>query len=484
MRHLFCRFSTSLFVLGGLVLLLVHTSHAKTYTVTVTGTSDGITEQSIGATEGCTRFVIDELVEAGLRNYRLWAGMSRLEPVDDDERIHGYGKPTIAEIKADPNIINWSAWDTQFHRPAYEFSPNCVPVVQTSLYQMLAALQGKKIRAVVTLRNVDDRGQPAWAARLNPPRTTDDWNEWWAHVFATVYWVNVLHDLEVHDWQVLNEPDSGRGQGWAGTLQDYLVFTQVTHDAIQQAYSYLEDLDPRPIFRLYAPVAKSMNTWVEESLRENGTLIDGIDWHQYGTEHYESAVQAWAWSARYEQSGIPRQLYISEWGSYRSAYGFAHALTYAKLLIDHSRDTAGHVNGSAIFPWYDWQTLKGVIGANGTKTPTFYALRLMIRGLQGGKTRYPVGHDIPSQANISPIAAVDETSHTLYVEVLNQSRQGHTMVVDLSAHTPPGPTATLRQFADGSYDVEQGTVVIKAGRVTFNLPGLSIMQVIVPLASP
>ena len=102
MRDLFGRFTTSLFVLGGLVLLLVHTSHAKTYTVTVTGTSDGITEQSIGATEGCTRFVIEELVEAGLLNYRLWAGMSRLEPVDDDERIHGYGKPTIAEIKAKP----------------------------------------------------------------------------------------------------------------------------------------------------------------------------------------------------------------------------------------------------------------------------------------------------------------------------------------------------------------------------------------------
>lgn len=58
-----------------------------------------------------------------------------------------------------------------------------------------------------------------------------------------------------------------------------------------------------------------------------------------------------------------------------------------------------HVSGSAIFPWYDWQTLKGVIGIDGTKTPTFYALRLMIRGLQG-KTRYPVVHDIPSPVDI------------------------------------------------------------------------------------
>ena len=53
-----------------------------------------------------------------------------------------------------------------------------------------------------------------------------------------------------------------------------------------------------------------------------------------------------------------------------------------------------HVSGSAIFPWYDWQTLKGVMGIDGTTPPTFYALRLMIRGLQGedplsGGARYP-----------------------------------------------------------------------------------------------
>src|SRR5438105_1513620 len=72
--------------------------------------------------------------------------------------------------------------------------------------------------------------------------------------------------------------------------------------------------------------------------------------------------------------------------------------------------------------------------------------------LPRGKTRYPVVHDIPSQLAIHPIAAVDEPSHTLYVEVLNQTRQAQTLVVDLRAHTPSGPTATLRQFADGRYD--------------------------------
>ena len=123
--------------------------------------------------------------------------------------------------------------------------------------------------------------------------------------------------------------------------------TRFTNDAIQTVYN-LPALQGKT-FRLYAPVAKSMNTWVAESLRLNATMIDRIDWHNYSTSHYDNAVQAHAWSAQYSPPGISHELYISEWGSYRSAYDFAHALTYAKLLMDHSRDPAGHVDGSAIW---------------------------------------------------------------------------------------------------------------------------------------
>ena len=93
-------------------------------------------------------------------------------------------------------------------------------------------------------------------------------------------------------------------------------------------------------------------------------------------------------------------------------------------------------------------------------------------------------HDISSPVDIQPIAAVDEPSHTLYVEVLHQTCQGQTMVVDLRAHKPSRLTATLRQCADGRYAVEQGTVAITVGRVTCTRPGLSMLQVIVPVPSP
>jgi hypothetical protein len=295
-------------------------------------------------------------------------------------------------------------------------------------------------------------------------------------VFATVYWVNVRNGLEVHDWQVHNEPDAGR-QGWGGTLKDYIDFTRSTHDAIRHVYErYL----PGKKFRLYGPVAKGMNAWVEESLVKNDDIIDSVDWHSYSSSHYDSAVQAQSWIAMYDQDGVHEETYLSEWGSYRSAYGFSNALTYATNLIEHSRDTAGYVTGSAIFPFYDWPTAKGVIRADGTKTPTFYALRMMIRGLQGGKTRYPVVHNIPSQVDVQPIAAVDASSNTLYVELVNKTRQGHTIILDVSAHVSVGPV-TFRLFAEGRYDVDGGTGDVSDGQVIFDIPGLSIVQVIVSL---
>ncbi|NJM63444.1 MAG: hypothetical protein HC849_30005, partial [Oscillatoriales cyanobacterium RU_3_3] len=43
--------------------------------------------------------------------------------------------------------------------------------------------------------NVDSSvGIRSWALQTESPRTEADWNEWWEHVFATVYWLNVRND--------------------------------------------------------------------------------------------------------------------------------------------------------------------------------------------------------------------------------------------------------------------------------------------------
>ena len=75
-------------------------------TITVSGTPWGLSSVYTGAGEGSARFNINDIVDLGINNYRIWGGMSRWEYEDDDGV---YGSPTIAEIKANPEVINW-AW--------------------------------------------------------------------------------------------------------------------------------------------------------------------------------------------------------------------------------------------------------------------------------------------------------------------------------------------------------------------------------------
>jgi len=462
-RSLLATVVVAVLLVGGTTIAV----RAGAYTITVTGTADGVTEKSIGACEGGYGFDVADVVDIGMTNYRIWGSSAELEPVDDDGV---YGSPTIAEIKANPDLIPWAVWDARFHDPNFRTHG-------VSLYDMLAALRDNGIAPVVSLVNVNNSDQPEWMQQLNPPDTAEDWNEWWEHVYAWVYWANVRNDLEIHDWQVHNEPDNS-SQGWGGTLADYILFTQYTHDAIQYVYdTYL----PGKTFRLYAPVSTHPNEWITESLIQNDAIIDVVDWHRYGPPADEAAMVN-GWVDQYDSDGVHEELCISEWGTYRGGYEtHGNAMNYAKYLMDHSLAAESYVARSQIFSMYDWSSrMTGLILADGTKTATYYAFRLMVRGLQGAKTRYAVTHDIPSNVWIYPIAAVDQGSNTMYVEVMNKSRKSHTITLDVSAHATSG-TVAFREYGEGVNDVEAGTGSLNNGLVTFDVPASAIVQVILPL---
>ena len=57
---------------------------------------------------------------------------------------------------------------------------------------------------------------------------------------------------------------------------------------------------------------------------------------------------------------------------------------------------------------------------------------------------------------------------------------GHTVLLDAGAH-PLSGTATFRQFSNGVDDVEIGAGTLNSGQLNFELPALSIIQVIAPL---
>jgi len=83
-------------------------------TLTVSGTQWGVTSQFLGVNEGSSQFNINDLVDLGINSYRMYGGMSRWEPTDAEST---YGSPTIAQIEADPNVINWAFYDNIFTNP-------------------------------------------------------------------------------------------------------------------------------------------------------------------------------------------------------------------------------------------------------------------------------------------------------------------------------------------------------------------------------
>jgi hypothetical protein len=443
-------------------------------TITVSGTPWGTSTCYIGATEGNVRFDINDLVEAGITTYRIYGGMSRWEWQDDDG---DYGAPTIEAIKANPNVINWSWWDAAMTTPPqgsdYWWSGQD-NVWEGNARTIFSALQSAGIRPVLTLRNVDNFGDPAWAQSLNPPRFSEDWNEWWAHVFATVYWLNVHrgNDYRVDDSEVHNEPNSA-GQGWGGTPEDYYAFIAYTYDAIRHVYqTYL----PGRQFRVYAPVTGGGSTWPREVMINTGASFHTVDVHNYNADITGYTAQVRGWMAQYGKATA--ELWVSEWATYRGGYQAASlgVTTVLNNLIRGARPGNTHIDGSHLFTFYDWsgvQAFQGLVSATGTRLASFYAFRMGIRALNGCKTTY---ESTTSNRNLLAITTQD-AGGTVYLLVTNSARQAaYTVDADLSELLTAG-SGTMWQF-DATHDDEiVSALTLTNGHVTFTIPAMAAILI-------
>ena len=363
----------NLLLLATLMVAIAMPGQAPSTTITVSGTPWGLSTCEIGATEGNVRFDIADLHAAGITTYRIYGGMSRWEWQDNDGI---YGAPTIAEIKANPNVINWTWWDqamtTPPHGSDYWWSGQD-HVWPGNARTIFSALQSAGIRPVLTLRNVDNTGNPAWAQQLNPPRSPEDWNEWWEHVFAMVYWLNVRNAYNVNDFEVHNEPSSAK-QGWGGTIDDYYTFMQYTYDAIRYVYhTYL----PGRTFHVFAPVTGG-SSWPPEVMLNAGASFDTVDVHNYSADISDYTAQVHGWMQQYGKADA--ELWLSEWATYGDGYQSASTgvNTVLNNLIRGAPPGNDHIDGSHLFPFYNWdgsgsasQSFQGLVGPMSTPLAIF-----------------------------------------------------------------------------------------------------------------
>lgn len=428
----------------------------------------GTSTRYIGACEGNVDFNGADLTDLGLNTYRIYGGMSRWEPEDDDGI---YGLPTIAQIKANPNVIPWQSWDQAMTSPPqgsdYHFSGVPEDLWQGNARSMFEALKQSHIRPVITIRNTDPGWSPDWALQLNPPRTEADWNEWWEHVFATVYWLNVRNDYQVDDFEIHNEPDN-RQQGWGGNQDDYFELVRVGADAIAYVYhTYLPDRQ----FHIHAPKTTGGSSWPAATLEAVPGYFDSVNVHNYDLDisDYVRQVRTWMEDTDYGRS----PLWLGEWGTYTSGYNdLDFSLNLVKNLIRMSRPGDTYVYGSHLFSLYDWGQsggFEGLVSAEGDRRLSYYALRLGIRALQGGR---PVLLSSSSDPDVMAIATQDNQQQ-VYILLVNNTSEDQVIKADVTSLLQQGDV-TLWEFSAQIHDQTVGQESIDNGNIVLQVPADSI----------
>ena len=464
-NHLLQRALGTLVVSFATVGLFVTYASAGNGTLKASGTQWGVTSQYLGANEGSSQFNINDLVDLGINSYRIYGGMSRWEPTNAEST---YGSPTIANIEANPGVINWAYFDNIFTNPPggsdYSWSASTgIPPVSAAT--IISQLNAHNITPIVVLRNVDNNKNPAWAP--NPPVTSADWNVWFEFVFATVYWFNVRNNYVVDNWEVHNEPNNS-SQGWAGTETQYMDFINYTAQAIHWIYShYLPGRTPH----IYAPVTSNCCSWALTAMQTEGpSVFDSLDFHDYQSNPSEiTTLRADMNSNGY--TGAPA--WVTEMGSWhQNVYnGVSASNNIISWWIQASEPGNNYVNGVDLFSLYDWGSgyMSGAIHGDYPSAevyePGYYAMRLAARALVGGRPTYQVTSSV---SNVIAVLTKDSAGH-YYLIACNTGSPAVTMTADLSALISSG-TGTQWEFSSSNNDVVVGTPTLSGGKVTFSIP--------------
>lgn len=432
-------------------------------TITVSGTAWGTSTKYIGANEGDQFFDVADFKDLGINTYRIYGSVARWEYQPDSGTI---GSPTEAQIQANPNVINWSWWDTVMTSPPggsdYSWDGDTT-AWQGNARTIFQTLLQNGIRPLVVLRPISPGGAPAWANQsMNPPNATTGQNAWWEHVFALVYWLNVRNNYQVDDWEIENEPDNPP-QGWSGTLGDYVSFAALTANAINYVYStYLPGRTPH----IYASVSTGGSTWPQSLMQQAPGSFDSVDIHDYDANisTYVSTVHGWMSANGFANA----PLWVTEWSTYtasqyeNASFGVSDVISN---LILSSQPGSNYVYGSHIYSLYDWGAgAYGLIGPGDTPRTDYYAMRMVIRGLQGGRTTFQT---TCSASGLLAITTKDTSGH-YWVLIADTSSSATSATLNLSALISSGQ-GSMWQFDSSHNDVVVGSPILAGGQVALSL---------------
>lgn len=443
-------------------------------TITAENTVLGQTTTFIGATEAGT-FFIDDLTDLGINVYRMWTKMNELESWDDDSAssetgCENIGTPDIASIKADQpngfvNTIPWDFWDNVFQNQLWWSGNSREDVIQHCI--------DNDITPVLVLRPVDDEGFPDKCSGNWAPRSPVDdgfLNEWWEHVFAIAYWLNVRHSYGVTHFQVLNEPDIP-DQGWDGTQSEYVQLVETAYDAVKLANDIagIDTYISAPVVSYY------YSPYISYALDNADSNIALVDYNNYDTDPSTGIDTIRTIIFSHNPDGIIEPIWISEWGTYTSSYDDpSRAMTTAKQLMTFSEKG---VEGVTIFGMYDWGSLSGLLDTNRRKSETYYAYRLMTRGIIDAKDR--ISHTSNGFLRNTTTMITRDNDYLYVIVHRDNVDQAATINVNLTALGSGSGTVKVWEYSGSNKDVIVETPTMTDASFSFTAPsnGISLAQI-------
>ena len=450
-------------IVGAALTGTVRTHAATAATLSVKGTPMGISSRYIGAGYGYDQTKYRDL---GFNTTFVGGSLQNFEPQDDDGT---YGSPSIDQIKSagaaisSNGLIPWSYWDGTAGSTTWR------PFWDQTKQDGVRVMMGLRIKYQTNV----------WMAAV--PKTQADWNEWWEHVFALGYWLNVRNNYGIDDWQVLNEPNN-TNEGWNNNTADYEVLVQYTTDALEYLYTnFLPGRHPNILVSaLSYPQAGGSgvpNNWQDDVLHWNGNGNMTASYHYYHTgNEWVNGIVNISHPQLNNATLANNQDWVTEWGGGADDQGAASntVLNYIHEindLIAASQPGNGYLYGTDYFSWESPSSLQqywGIVDENGNVRNIYYALRLATRALNSGKTTYAT--TVSNSSDLTAITTRDGSGN-VYLLITNQGSGDYTIDSDLSAlYSGSTTSTTLYRFDSTNLDASATGPAINSGHASITVP--------------
>lgn len=318
-----------------------------------------------------------------------------------------------------------------------------------------------------------------------PPNDLDVWGEL---IYETVRYYNVERGLDIRYWELWNEPNLPGF--WNGTIQDYLDMYTVTARAVKRADESALVGGPAvfsadyilPFF--YRFTEENWVTGVINHTQNNNLPLDFISWHLYSTLPHAFTDNIAIHKSWFNGLNPKPELLLTEWnftGGKSQAMDTGETTAYLAqtLALFYESDLTQVFYFEPIDGGEDWIGRWGLLRADGTRKPSFYAYTLFDRldGIQ-----------LLAESNHPDIGAIaTQANNVVKVLVWNNTRSDETITITIAGITQD--TSVELYGVDAHYGNSYGkdattetfieTLILKPSEFTLDIPtfGIRLLEI-------